>query len=61
MTATSVREENNISDTIEEIPQLSISEFILPIDNPNEILVKKSSQDQIIFQAKMREFNSWKE
>ena len=46
MTATSVREENNISDTIEEIPQLSISEFILPIDNPNEMLVKKSSQDQ---------------
>ena len=54
MTATLGRDENNILNTIQEISQLPISESILPTDNPDKTLANKSSQDQKIFQVKMR-------
>ena len=57
-------DDNDLSDTIQNLSRLSISEPNLSSSQPDEILINEHcqlSKDQEIHEAKERELNSWKE
>ena len=56
--------DNDISDTMQNLSRLSISEPNLPVHRSDETYVSEiyqSAKDQEVYEAKMRELNSWRE
>ena len=56
--------DNDISDTIQNLSRLSISKPNLSVQQSDETYISEiyqSAKDQEVYEAKMRELNSWRE
>ena len=56
--------DKDISDTIQNLSRLSISKPNLPVRQSDETYISEiyqSAKDQEVYEAKMRELNSWRE
>ena len=63
-TENSSSHDNDISDTIQNLSRLSISEPNLPVHRSDETYISEIYQlakDQEVSEAKMRKLNSWRE